>query len=52
MELTLFQISKKTVFPEDFEYSTNGFYMSLVKIFGVDQDVVQIYNKKYIKLFG
>ena len=52
IEPTLLQIGKKIVFLEVFEYLTNGFYVSLAEIFDVDQDVVQIYNNKDIKLFG
>lgn len=32
--------------------STNGFDMALFKIFSINQNVIQIYNNKYIKLFG
>ena len=52
MEPILLQIGKKNVFSEVLKYPINGFYVSLARIFGVDQDVVQIYNNKDIKLFG
>ena len=52
MEPALLQIGKKTVFPKVLEYPPNGFNVSLTKIFSIDQDVVQVYNDKDIKLLG
>ena len=52
MEPTLLQIDKKTLLPEILKYPTNSFYVSLARIFDIDQTVIQIYNNKDIKLLG
>lgn len=52
MEPILFQIGKKIIFSKILKYPTNSFYMNLVEIFGIDQNVIPIYKNKDINLFG
>lgn len=52
MKLILLQIDKKTMFLKVFKYPINGFYINLAGIFGLDQDVIQIYNDKNIEFFS
>ena len=52
MEPTLFQIGKKTIFPQNIQHPLHGLYMALAAIFGVNEDVIQVNNDKNIELFG
>ena len=52
MELTLFQIGKKTILSQKIQYLLHGFHVTLVFIFGINEDVIQINNNKNIELFS
>ena len=51
MKTSLFQVSKQAVFPEFSEDPTDSFDVTLAGIFGVNQDVIDIYDNKNIKFF-
>ena len=52
MEPTLLQIGKKAMSPEALEHPSNGFDVTLAGILGIDQDAVQVYDDKDVKLLG
>ena len=52
MKTTLFEVSKKAVFPQFVKHSVDNIDVSLVCIFDIDQDVIQVNNYKNIKFFG
>ena len=39
------------MFPEFSKKLPNGFYMILASVFGINQDVIEVYNNKNIKFF-
>lgn len=45
-------MNKEPVFVELMKNPTYGFHIQLVKILGIDKDVVQIHNDKNVKLFS
>lgn len=45
-------MSKKPIFPELIKDPVYDFHVWLAKVFSVDQDIVQIYDHKDVKLFG
>lgn len=49
---TLFQSCKEAVLLELIEDPPNDFDMALAWIFGINQNGIQIYNDKYIKLLN
>ena len=52
MKLTLSQVGKQQEFPELFLYPLYGWDVSISIIISVDQNVIQIYNDKDVKLLG
>ena len=40
MELTLFEIGKKTIFLQKIQHPLHGFHIALTFIFGVNKDVI------------
>ena len=52
MEMTIFQIGKKIILLQKIQHPLHGFQMTLVFIFGVNKDVMQVNNDKDIKLLG
>lgn len=52
MEMTLFQISKKLIFLKLIQNLIYGLYIWLAEVFDIDQDILQVYNHKNIKLLG
>ena len=52
MESTLLQIGKKPVPPQNVQYPPNSFHVTLARILGIDEDIIQINNDKDIELFG
>ena len=52
MKSILLQIGKQAIFSQNIWNLLHGFYVFLAWIFGVDEDVIQIYNYKDIKVFG
>ena len=42
MELIFFPIGKKIVFSKVFKYLSNSFNINLLKIFYINQDIIQI----------
>ena len=51
IKIILFQIVKKAVFLEFSKNSLNGFYLTLVNVFVINQDVIKVYNDRNIKVF-
>ena len=51
MELTLFQIGKPAIFLQKIWHLPYGFHMTPSLIFSVDENIIQTYNNKDIKLF-
>ena len=50
MKLALFEIRKKTMFPQFFKNSSNGIDVGLVWVHGTDKNIFYINNDKNIKL--
>ena len=50
MILTFLQVDKKRMLPELVQKQAYGLNVRLSRIFGIDQDVIQIYNYKDIEL--
>ena len=51
MESTLLQIGKQAIFPQKVQYPSHGFYVNLILIFSVDENVIQIHDDKDSELF-
>ena len=51
MKPTLLQIGKQAIFPQNLQDPPHCFYVTLILILSVDEDVIQIHNDKDIKLF-
>ena len=49
MKTTIFQVGKQAVFPMFFEDPPDSFYVTLAGVFGVNQDVIEVYDDKNIK---
>ena len=52
MKTTLLEIGKKAVFPQFLENPSNGIYVSLAWVLGVDEDVIKVNNDKDIEFLG
>ena len=52
MKTTLFEVGKKTVFPQFVQYLADNIDVSLACILDVDQNVIKVNNHKNIKFFG
>ena len=52
MKLAFFQIGKKLILEQKIKYLLHGLYMTVVFIFGVNEDVIQVNNDKNIELLG
>lgn len=48
MEMTLFEISKKAIFPQMFQNPPNCINMELAWVFTINKNIIQIDNDKYI----
>ena len=51
MKTTLFQVDKQVVFSEFSKEPLDSFHVTLTSIFGINQDVIEVYNNKNIKFF-
>ena len=51
MELTLLQIGKQAIFPQNLQDSPYCFHVTLTLILSVDEDVIQIHDDENIELF-
>ncbi len=49
-ELTFFQVNIQQIFPQLVQNPLNNFYVAISLIFGVNKNVIQVYNNKDIKL--
>ena len=52
MKTTLFEVSKKAVFPQFFKNPSNNIDVSFAWAFGVDENVIEVKNDKDIKFLG
>ena len=52
MKLTLFEISKWVMFLQFFENLLNVINVDLMKVLGIDKDIIKINNDKNIELLG
>ena len=52
MQMTLFEVGKKTMFSQFIEHPADSIDVNLTYIFGVNQDVIQINNYENVKFFG
>ena len=52
MKATLFENGKKAVFPQFVQHPADSIDVSLARIFGVNQDIIQINNHKNVEFFG
>lgn len=52
MKSALLQTGKKTVFLELFQDLLYDFYVLLVEVLCIDQNIIQVYNHENIKLFN
>ena len=52
METAFLQICIKAIFSEDLQNPSKGFDVSLPWIFGIDKNIIQIYNDKDIELLS
>ena len=52
MKTTLFEVGKKTVFPQFLENLSNGMNVSLAWILDVDKDVIEVSNDKNIEFLN
>ena len=52
MKTTFLQVGKERMLPELVKNPAYGLNVRLSRVFGIDQDIIQIYNNKYIKLFS
>ena len=50
--MPLILVSKKAIFSQIFENLSNSFNVALVEIFGINQNIIQIYDNKKFELFG
>ena len=51
MELTLFQIGKKAIFPQNVSDPLHDFHVILALILSINKDVIQVHNDKNINFF-
>ena len=51
MKIILFQVNKQAVFSEFSEDLLYSFHVTLAGVFGVNQDVIKVYDDKNIKFF-
>ena len=51
MKTTLFQVGKQAVFPKLSKNLPNNFHVTLTDVFGINQNVIEIYNDENIKFF-
>ena len=52
MKLTLLQIGKEEMLLKLVQNLAYGLNVGLSGVFGIDQDIIQVYNDKDIKLFS
>ena len=52
MKTTLIEVGKKVVFLQFGQHLSNKIDVSLARIFGIDQDVIQVNNYKNVEFFG
>ena len=50
--MILFQIDKQTIFFWKIQHPPHGFYLIMALIFGINKDVIQIYNDINSEFFG
>ena len=52
MKTTLFEFSKKAVFPQFVQHPSDSIDVSLACILGLDQDVIQVNDHENVEFFG
>ena len=48
---TLFLINIEAMFPQNIQHLPYGLYFTLARVFGIDEDIIQIHYDKDIELF-
>ena len=51
MKTTIFQFGKQAVFSEFSKDPLDSFHVTLASVFGVNQNVIKVYNDENIKFF-
>ena len=51
MKITIFQVSKQAIFLEFFKNLLNGFYITLVGVFGINQNIIKLNDDKKMQFF-
>ena len=52
MKSTLLQVGKKPVPPQNIQHPSYSFYVTLTRIFDIDNNVIQVNNDKNVKFSG
>ena len=52
MKPTFLQVGKEGVFPKLVQNLAYGLNVRLSGVFGIDQDIIQVYNNKNVLLFS
>ena len=52
MKSTFLQVDKKLMPPQNIQYLPYSFYVTLARILGIDEDVIQVNDDKNVKLLS